>query len=1308
MILVSAKRAHGYLWLGGVWLICLCGAYVANLKAWAQGSRADILTVEERAWLTAHPVIRLAPDLHYEPIEYFDEQGRYQGLTADYVALLEQRLGLRFQIVQIPKERRDLKDPELIGADALAASAETAQRREYWRYTPPYLEFPAYVITRKEARDGLTLIDLSGTRVAVVADYALEEYLRTTFPQLILDRVPDTNTGLRKVSFGLVDAFVSDLPVATYWMEHEGITNLKLAGETGFVYRLGFSARKDWPELTGILDKGLATITPDERMGIYRKWVKMPTAVSTFSQRAGVALIGGFVVAGIGLLLVFGWNRSLAAQVKQRTAALQQELNERRQAEQKLRTSEERFSTFFRSSPNPLAITRYGDNELLDINDRWVALSGYTKEEMLEGKGREKAMWAEPNVRRNVAELVRQQKPIRDFEFSYLTKTGERRTALLSAETIRLKDELCTLWTVQDFTERKQAEEALQQSEALFRSLTESTSAWVFITQGVYVRYFNPAAEAGIGYSNKELVGREMWSVLHPEDHQLIKTRIQARLNNLPLAPSFELRFVTKAGEIRWLQVSTTAIEYQGGAAELSTAFDITERKRAEAALQQSEEMFRSLTESTSAWVFIVQDELICYVNAACEAGSGYAREELLGRYLWPLVPAEDRPIVQARIETRKQGLPLSPNYEVRVITKEGEARWLQISSKIIPYNNGIADLSTAFDITERKRAEEALQQSEEMFRSLSETTPAWVYIIQRNRICYVNSAGVAGTGDSFDELLQIDLKDLTHPEDWLAIQERQESRKKGKEQALIYEARAVTKSGDVRWVQVASNIIEYNGNPAEICTAIDISERKQAEQALQRSEALFRSLAETTTAWVFVVQNDIIRYTNLAAQVGTEYTPEELLGANIWSFVHPDDLETARTLQYNRELKSNLPVRYEHRAITKSGKVLWLEITTSPIPYQNGIAILSTAIDITERKLAEQALQQSEALFRSLTETTPSWVYLVQGGRFAYANPSVEADTGYTRAELAQMEPTAIMLPEDHEWMRQRIQERREGKTIAPNFEMRYVSKSGDVRWIQVAAKLIEYNNTRAVLGTAFDITDRKQADEQLKISEQQLHQLAGYLQTVREEERTAIAREIHDELGQSLTAMKMDMVWLNTQQPTAAPPVLERTTRMIDLANSTINTVRKLATQLRPGILDDLGLTAALEWQASEFQSRTGIECTFLELNEIPELEPERATAIFRICQETLTNVARHAQATKVQIQLETKGHLLILQVCDNGRGVDETELAKRRSLGLLGMRERAFLLGGEFRLNSIPNNGTIVTAQIPLYQVKAKGSA
>lgn len=242
----------------------------------------------------------------------------------------------------------------------------------------------------------------------------------------------------------------------------------------------------------------------------------------------------------------------------------------------------------------------------------------------------------------------------------------------------------------------------------------------------------------------------------------------------------------------------------------------------------------------------------------------------------------------------------------------------------------------------------------------------------------------------------------------------------------------------------------------------------------------------------------------------------------------------------------------------------------------------------------------------------------------------------------------------------------------------------------------------TLLILGVAIvtSTVDRlSKARTDLQGSFEQLRALAARLQHVREEERTNVAREIHDELGQALTSIKIDLAALVEDLPSGTNPAVARAKAVMQVVDDTIQRVRRISTELRPGVLDDLGLVAAVEWAAGEFQKRTGVKCdvSVPAEDELP-MDRDRATALFRILQETLTNVARHAKATHVRVRLTKYDHTVALEVRDNGRGIDESRIFGRQSLGMLGMKERAFLLGGELVIESTPGAGTTVIVRIP----------
>lgn len=230
-------------------------------------------------------------------------------------------------------------------------------------------------------------------------------------------------------------------------------------------------------------------------------------------------------------------------------------------------------------------------------------------------------------------------------------------------------------------------------------------------------------------------------------------------------------------------------------------------------------------------------------------------------------------------------------------------------------------------------------------------------------------------------------------------------------------------------------------------------------------------------------------------------------------------------------------------------------------------------------------------------------------------------------------------------------------------------------------------------------DISERRKAEQDLVESQARLQQLTAHLLEVREEERTRIARELHDELGQALTALNMDLRWLRQRLPAGEPGLQEKADSMKGLIDQTMKWISRVCSELRPGILDDFGLSAAVQWQADEFSGRTGIPCHLRIHPEEILVDPLLSTSVFRIFQEALTNVARHAEATRVHARLEVKGRSLEMQVCDNGKGFGDTQPKTRNSFGLIGIRERVREGNGEFRIGKGIDGGGCIEICMPL---------
>ena len=355
---------------------------------------------------------------------------------------------------------------------------------------------------------------------------------------------------------------------------------------------------------------------------------------------------------------------------------------------------------------------------------------------------------------------------------------------------------------------------------------------------------------------------------------------------------------------------------------------------------------------------------------------------------------------------------------------------------------------------------------------------------------------------------------------------------------------------------------------------------------------------------------------------------------------------------------------------------------------------------DLTQDTAAHQRTAER---FQGLFELVPYATLVVdEQGRIVLVNWQAEQLFGYGRDEIVGR-PIENLIPER---FRRRYVQHQARYLANPRLwavdgrhELYGLRRDGTEFPVEIGLNPLVGDDGMLVSATIRDITRRKQEEDKLRRSRQQLRELSACLLSMREEERTRIARAIHDDLGQALTALKMDLAWLQKRLDARQKTQLEKTRDMAELIDTIVQTVRGLATELRPGILDDIGLLAAIEWQLQEFQRRTDIACELTSSLEEISLDEAGATTVFRIFQEALTNVARHAQASRVEVSVEETAEALIVHISDNGRGITPDEHDNPKSIGLLGMRERAWQRGGEVRIQGTAGKGTAVTIWLPL---------
>jgi len=268
-------------------------------------------------------------------------------------------------------------------------------------------------------------------------------------------------------------------------------------------------------------------------------------------------------------------------------------------------------------------------------------------------------------------------------------------------------------------------------------------------------------------------------------------------------------------------------------------------------------------------------------------------------------------------------------------------------------------------------------------------------------------------------------------------------------------------------------------------------------------------------------------------------------------------------------------------------------------------------------------------------------------------------------------------------------------------DFEFRVRRSNAEVRFVMALNEVVRDRKGEALslLGTLQDVTEHRLAEAQLKRNHEELRRLADHIQSAREDERISVAREIHDEMAQSLTAQKIDLVRLRSRLPEDDTYLTGLSGDILQSINQTIHSVQRILTELRPALLDDLGLLAAIEWQVDQFQQRTEMQCQLSLPDEEPVLTHKERTALFRIMQESLSNILRHSNATQMHLELTVEGHWLLMNISDNGIGLSEIDVLDSKSFGLMGMRERAHIFGGSVNIEGEFGKGTTVSTRIPL---------
>lgn len=723
--------------------------------------------------------------------------------------------------------------------------------------------------------------------------------------------------------------------------------------------------------------------------------------------------------------------------------------------------------------------------------------------------------------------------------------------------------------------------------------------------------------------------------------------------------------------------------------------------------------------------VVYANDHIVFANRAICDALQRPLDElrNLDKQAVFDLVHPEDRDLVRARFRMRHEGKEPEPVVRFRVLIPDDEPRWVESTTLPFEHDGSRALLNTYRDLTLEMRKEEERRETREMLAGIYRQIPTGLLIYRysdegRLSLMEGNPAALQLTG--------ID------PSQWLG-RDFDEIWPEARDQGITRSFQKVMETGETYVTEDmhyederltgAFRVVAFRMREDQLGVAFEnVTARKASELALSLSEEKFRFLFEHMAQGVVYQDADgAITSANPAAERILGLSLDQMQGRTSmdprWRSVHEDLSDfPGETHPAMVALKSGRPLNDVVMGVfhPEEERHRWILVNAVP-QFQEGDehpgGVFSTFTDITPRKELEDELSAHEMELRKQRDTAQQYldiagvmfVALDQEGRVTLCNPKGCEVLGWRQGEILGRDWFETCIPEGNRREVRDVFDRLIRGEIEPveYFENPVLTRQGEERMVWWHNSLrSSQGRVIGILSSGEDITERMKDAEAIVASREQLRRLNVRITKVLENERTNIARQVHDELGQILTALRMDATGLiSGASEMDVESRLLRLKGMVGLLDSAISSVRGISRQLRPGILDDLGLCSALETETEEFWKRSDVVASFKAPQEDPELPDEVATALFRIYRELLTNVARHARAGRVDGKLVIEESGVTLSVKDDGVGIPDSVLNDPDSLGLLGMRERVDALGGQIRFQGSRGGGTRVEVRVPL---------
>ncbi len=621
-------------------------------------------------------------------------------------------------------------------------------------------------------------------------------------------------------------------------------------------------------------------------------------------------------------------------------------------------------------------------------------------------------------------------------------------------------------------------------------------------------------------------------------------------------------------------------------------------------------------------------------------------------------------------------------------------------------------------ELNERKKAEEALRASEGKYKNIVETANEGIWVIDKeNKTTFVNRKLAQMLGFEVVEMLGRSIFEFIESADITQTPGNLEYRKQGT--SAIHEFKFLKKNGESVWTLLnMTPLLDKDGNhQGALAMLTNINENKLAQDALKESENKYRTVLETTPFSVRLIDlNGNILYANHQTAVIHGYdSANEMIGTNVFNLTSHDSLEksdASMKLVLEKGFVKDIELNY----LNKAGTSFPAELSATLLRDEDGkpLGIISVIQDISDKKKAQSELiEHKERLSGILASAMDAIITVDEDGKIVLFNKAAENLFRCSVYDALGKDVNIFISDRFHEPHNSKFR-------VFPGYEevstsmgllnkLKALRSDGSEISVETAVSKTEIGGKKLYTIILRDITERLKSESELVDTNTKLHSLAARLQNIREEERLLISRDIHDQVGQELTALKMDIVMLakdieNKMEFTQKNSVIEELKSMALLTDKTIKWIRNLSSELRPDVLDRLGLFEAIQWHCSEFERRSGIKCETFLSGDDSVLTMEQSIVFFRILQESLTNVQRHSGATMVKVSMMEPGENLNLLIEDNGKGITEKQLDGNLSLGLLGMKERAYVLGGKVFVTGIESRGTTVNVIIPKLNKRA----